>query len=57
MQHAIDLLLPCIVWQPDLLLREVMDYSGLETLLRALLQNPHEGTRKTMERAFRIICT
>lgn len=46
------------MWQPDLLLGEIMDFNGLETLvIRALLQNPHEGTRKAMERAFRVICT
>lgn len=58
MQHAVDLLLPCVMWQPDLLLREIEEYPGLETLLvHSLLHNPHEGTRKSIERTFRIICT
>jgi len=57
-QLAVDLILPCVVWQPDLLLKEVHDFQALETLLvRGLLHTPNEPTRKAIERAFRLICT
>ena len=37
LQHALDLMLPCLIWQPDLLLKEIYDFENLEKLLiRAL---------------------
>ena len=37
LQHALDLMLPCLIWQPELLLREIYEFEHLEKLLvRAL---------------------
>jgi len=46
LQHALDLLLPCVVWQPAMLLKEISAFEGLESLLtRTLLSNTTESTR------------
>jgi hypothetical protein len=57
-QHSLDLLLPCVIWQPGLLLKEIYEFEGLEPLLiRALLHNSDQNARKAVERTFKIICT
>ena len=58
LQHALDLMLPCLIWQPELLLKEIYDFEHLEKLLiRALTQTQDENARKAIERTFKIICT
>jgi hypothetical protein len=57
LQHSMDLMLPCIVWKPELLLRQVYEFEHLElTLVRALMFNHNENIRKTVERTFQEIC-
>lgn len=56
-QNSLDLLLPCIVWKPHLLLKEIYNFENLESLLiRTLLHNSNEHVRKSIERTFKIIC-
>jgi hypothetical protein len=56
-QNSLDLLLPCIVWKPSMLLKEIYEFDNLENLLiRTLMQNPNENVRKSIERTFKIIC-
>lgn len=56
-QNSLDLLLPCIVWRPQLLLKEIYDFENLESLLiRTLMQNSNENVRRSIERTFKIIC-
>ena len=51
-------MLPCLIWQPDLLLKEIYDFEHLEKLLvRALTVTQDEATRKAVERTFKLICT
>ena len=51
-------MLPCLIWQPELLLKEIYDFEHLEKLLiRALTHTHDENARKAVERTFRIICT
>jgi hypothetical protein len=39
-QNSLDLLLPCIVWRPQLLLKEIYSFENLESLLiRTLMHN------------------
>lgn len=58
LQHALDLMLPCLIWQPDLLLKEIYDFANLEKLLIcALTTTQSENARKAVERTFRTICT
>jgi hypothetical protein len=58
LQHSMDLLLPCVVWKPDLLLRQIYEFEHLELILvRALMFNQNESVRSTVERTFRVICT
>ena len=58
LQHALDLMLPCLNWQPELLLKEIFDFEHLERLLvKALTLTRDEGARKAVERTFRLICT
>lgn len=58
MQHTLDLLLPCIIWQPNLLLREISEFQNLESLLiKGLSLRGCPGARKAIERTFRLICT
>lgn len=58
LQHALDLMLPCLIWQPELLLKEIYDFESLEKLLiRALTQTQDETARKAVERTFKTICT
>lgn len=58
LQHALDLMLPCLIWQPELLLKEIYDFEHLEKLLvRALTQCSDESARRAVERTFRLICT
>lgn len=57
-QNSLDLLLPCVVWRPNLLLKEIYEFEHLETLLiRTLMFNPNENVRKSLERTFNVICT
>lgn len=51
-------MLPCLIWQPELLLREIYEFEHLEQLLvRALTHSKDENARKAVERTFRLICT
>jgi hypothetical protein len=56
-QNSLDLLLPCVVWKPSLLLKEIYEFENLESLLiRTLMHNSNENVRKSIERTFKIIC-
>ena len=56
-QHSLDLLLPCVMWQPGLLLKEIYQFPELEQLLiRSLMHNSDQNARKAVERTFRMIC-
>jgi hypothetical protein len=56
-QNSLDLLLPCVVWMPSLLLKEIYEFEHLESLLiRTLMFNQNENVRKSLEKTFRVIC-
>ena len=56
-QNCLDLLLPCIVWRPNQLLKEIYQFENLESLLiRTLMHNQNENVRRSIERTFKIIC-
>mmetsp|Transcript_22808 Transcript_22808/g.22029 ORF Transcript_22808/g.22029 Transcript_22808/m.22029 type:complete len:133 (-) Transcript_22808:1665-2063(-) len=57
-QNSLDLLLPCVVWNPEKLLEEIYRFEHLESLLiRTLMFNSNESVRKSLERTFKVICT
>ena len=52
-----DLILPCVVWKPDLLLRQIYEFPHLELILvKSLMFNQNDQIRKTVERTFQVIC-
>lgn len=56
-QNSLDLLLPCVVWRPNQLLKEIYEFEHLESLLiRTLMFNQNENVRKSIEHTFRVIC-
>ena len=57
-QNSLDLLLPCVVWKPNQLLKEIYEFEHLESLLiRTLMYSNNENVRKSLERTFKIICS
>ncbi|CDW85633.1 ubiquitin carboxyl-terminal hydrolase family protein [Stylonychia lemnae] len=57
-QNCLDLLLPCVVWKPNQLLKEIYEFHHLESLLiRTLMYSSNEQVRKSLERTFKIICS
>lgn len=55
-QNSLDLLLPCIVWRPQQLMKEIYQFENLESLIiRTLMHNSNESVRRSIERTFKII--
>jgi hypothetical protein len=56
-QHCMDLILPCVVWKPELLLRQLYEFPHLELIIvKSLMFNQNDQIRKTVERTFQVIC-
>ena len=57
-QNSLDLLLPCVVWKPNQLLKEIYEFEHLESLLiNTLMFSSNENVRRSLEKTFKTICS
>jgi hypothetical protein len=56
-QNSLDLLLPCLLWDPQILMGQLYQYEHFEKLLiQGLIHNKSEKIRKSIEQTFKTLC-
>jgi len=56
-QNCLDLLLPCILWEPNELMEQLYRFRQLEELLvSGLIKSKNEKIRKSIEQTFKVLC-
>lgn len=56
-QNSLDLLLPCLLWDPQVLMSQLYKYEHFERLLiSGLINSKSEKIRKSIEQNFRTLC-
>ena len=56
-QNSLDLLLPCLLWDPQVLMSQLYRYEHFERLLiSGLINSKSEKIRKSIEQNFKTLC-
>jgi hypothetical protein len=56
-QNCLDLLLPCILWEPTQLMEQLYKFQHFERLMiSGLIKSKNETIRKSIEQTFKVLC-